>query len=156
MSYQMSYEPIAFAWVYACFGRFGPLVEHAMARVGLVRWTLLCQSIAAWLLGWPWHVDAKGRRMSGCEGLTGNPRTDRALVALARLLGEISSTASTTDAQLDSRISAAKPRAQPLTAKVTGRHAKARTPATRYRHGASAPLWPQPNRTLNMRWEGNK
>jgi hypothetical protein len=94
--------------------------------------------------------------MSGCEGLTGNARTDRALVALARLLGEISSTASTADPPLDSRISPAKPRAQSLTTKVSGRHAKERMPASRYRRGATAPLRPEPNRTLNLLWEGDK
>lgn len=93
--------------------------------------------------------------MSGCEGLTGHARTDRALVALARLLGEISSTASSTDVQLDSRISRAKLGAQPLATKVSGRHTKARMPAARYPRGTDKILRSQPRETSHHGLEGD-
>jgi hypothetical protein len=129
-----------------------------MAIEGLVPWKLVFECLTIWPLDWLRREDAKRSRMSGCEGLTGNARTDRALVALARLLGEISSTASSIDAQVDSWISPTTSLAQPNTTKESGMYAKARMPASRNPHDASAllQLQPPPNRTLNQRREGDK
>jgi hypothetical protein len=94
--------------------------------------------------------------MSGCEELTGYPTTDRALVILARLLGEIAATASSADIQIDGWISPTRLAAQTLATKASGEQAVMRIHASRRPRRASARRRPQPNRNLNVLWEGDK
>lgn len=94
--------------------------------------------------------------MSGCEGLTGNPRTDRALVILARLLGEITATTSSTDSQTEGWIAPTKLAAQALATQASGEQDAMRMHGSRRPRRTSARLRPQPNRNLNVLWEGDK